>query len=234
MWLKSNLEWEVSFISFISFSSFIVFSTIGESNWLNIFSSGAKLKGQSFSCCGSCRSNMVGETVFKEVPIGMSIWGSIIISVILAIDRVHCHKVARVLAISKEFKTKSWNESLATTWSNCCWHPDETLRSALEDSWICAGLVSFKRNFSNNTHRVNIFSSLSKKTTWHQITSCIESWIHGFDKETWHLKSTWEVSSCSVSNNLAPKAISFIQSGQRKILKWSSVLQKVILNFIFN
>jgi len=87
---------------------------------LNIFGSGAELKGKSFSCSGSSRSNMVGETVFKEVPIGMSIWGSIIISVILAVDRVHCHKVARVLAISKEFKTKSWNESLATTWSNCC------------------------------------------------------------------------------------------------------------------
>jgi hypothetical protein len=100
VWLKSQLEWEVSFLSFFGFTCFIIFSAIGKSYGLNIFSSGTKLKSKSFGCGGSRWTNMVCETVFKEVPIGMGIGSSIVISMVLAIDREHCHKVAGVLTIS--------------------------------------------------------------------------------------------------------------------------------------
>jgi len=234
MWLKSQWEWEITLFFLVGITSFIIFSTIRKSNWLNIIGSSTKLEGKSFCCSSCCWSNVISETVFKEVPVCMAIWSSIIISVILTVDRVHCYKITRVLSISKEFKTKPWNKGLVFAGSNSRWHSNETLRSSFEDSSICVCFISFKSNFSNNTYRVNIFSSLSEQTTWHQITSRIECWFHRLQKETWHLQRTWEFTTCCISYNLAPKVVSLISSWQWKILEWSSILQKIILNSIFD
>lgn len=66
---------------------------------------------------------VVGETVVEEVPIGESgfglVWSSFILAFMeLAVDRVHRHKVAGVLTISKEFETESWNKGLASVRCN--------------------------------------------------------------------------------------------------------------------
>jgi len=88
---------------------------------------------------------MVGEIILKEVPIGLL--GTISTVMILTVDRVHCHKVARVLTISKEFKTKSWHEGLETVWFNSRGHSEKTRISSFEDSCIGVGGISFECNF---------------------------------------------------------------------------------------
>jgi len=214
MWLKSNWEWEVTFLAFFGFTRFVIFSTIRKSNRLNIFGCSTKLEGKSFGCSCSSWPNVIRETVCKKVPISMTIWSSIITIMILSVDRVHRHKVARVLPISKEFESKSWNESLTSAWSNSRWHSDEPLISTLKDSWVCTSLISFKRNFPNNSNWMYVFSSLSKKTTWHQIAIRIKCWVHRLQKETWHLQSTWIITPSCISYNLAPQVISLVCSTQ--------------------
>jgi len=59
---------------------------------------------------------VVSEIVVKEVPVGQRFFIS---TAELAVDREHGHKVARVLTISKEFKTESWNEGLVFGWLDC-------------------------------------------------------------------------------------------------------------------
>ena len=226
MWLKSQFEWEVTLVFFFSFfTSFIIFSAIWKSYRLNVLSSLLKFSNKSFNFGIICWPNIVvGEIFLKEVPIGMCIFGTIITVMVLTVDRVHSHKVARVLTISKEFKTKSWHEGLATSWFNSRRHSDKTGIGSFEDSCICAWLVSFEGNFWDQTYWVNPFNSFASPVTWHQITSCIESWIHWLSKHTNHLPLCWKLAHRSISNNLAPKLISLIRGTQWKILDWSSFL----------
>jgi len=214
MWFESQFEWEVTLVFFCGFfTSFIIFSAIWKSNRLNVLRCWTKFINKSFSLKIICWSNMmVGEIMLKEVPI--IFLGTISTVIILTVDRIHCHKVARVLTISKEFKSKSWHEGLDKVWFNSRGHSEKTCTSSFEDTFIGVGGISFECNFCDHTYRVNPFDSFASPITWHQITSCIESWIHWLSKQARQLPRLWKLIWCSINDNLAPKVILLTFGGQ--------------------
>lgn len=157
---------------------------------------------------------MVSEVIGKEIPVS---W--------LAIKAPHCYKISGHNSVSQKFKTHAWGKSLTWAWLNRRWHSCHSIISTFKNTSVWMFSIGDKLNFTNNTDRVNIFSSkMSKEVVWHSVTHCVKCWAHSFQENSSKTYFAWVVVWFSISSNLFPKLVLFFSSRLGLIRRWAKLI----------